>query len=317
MDDDVVRYLRLASWSLYPAVMMVLFFRVRGSASRWLLGIGLGLHAAAVCGLFPGLQRLLRREDWAMAFDYVPGIAAPVLMLVGALVPQPKLAEDAPIPPGAFPTPRAVPRSYWGFIGLSIVTLGVWWWIHFFQTTGELRRAMRTRGQEQAARDAGAWLVLLLVITVLSGIGTAMTRLSIEAPYGRSGRTSDFYELVVPTVRAGVFTIFATGVFWCLYMRAVDAARQANDPRRESRAGFGVLVGFTLPLNLAVSILSCCSSELATILTVVTGLALLVLSLMLLYVVIEAANRVWTQVPAVSEAAPHGGSPLPRVPPRW
>ena len=310
--------MQLIGWSLLLPVLMAVFFRVKRRASRWVLGVGLGVQASMASGLAPRLARLLDEplgREWSLTIEAAFGAIAAVLLLVGVLLPQPPPREDDPVPARQFPMEPGRERSYWALIGLSIVTLGVWWWVHFFMTTGELRRKMRTRGQDQAARDAGAWLVLLLVVSVIGAVGSTLS-VALHKPFDTRWAIDDhFYGVLAPVAQSSVFMTFALGMFWCLYMQAVAAAREASGLPREGRVAFGLLLGFSLPLHVAMSILNCWPDMLVW--SAVAGLVLLPLALTLLYVVVSAANRVWTEVPVLDPAIPCAQLRPGEAPAQW
>ena len=187
-------------------------------------------------------------------------------------------------------------RSAESVIGLSIITLSIYFWVYLFKTLGEIKNTFTFDAQETNPDRLRpiliVWLVVTIVIVITSFVSGLITGIAGEAIgyppklFGYARGTIEFY------VFEGIFTIVSTALFvafWYSFVKLIETCQKKGGMVSLNRTTFWILIAINAVVDFAAIGVT---SGAYLILIALFGLLVF---LVLLYLTVEQVNRLWTE----------------------
>ncbi|MCK4352318.1 DUF4234 domain-containing protein [candidate division WOR-3 bacterium] len=171
-------------------------------------------------------------------------------------------------------------RSFGKVIGLSIITLGIYFWVYLFKTLIEMESAFTFTYQEIAPKKVRVLLIVYLVITgtlAIIGFGVGLKN-SLETLY-YSDALSDFYTW---KIISNFISMLVTVAFWVPFVKLIEVCQTKRKITPLDKGIMWILLTVIVVLPFA---------------SIVGTKALMLLnlpvSLIFLYMIVKQVNRIW------------------------
>ncbi len=175
-------------------------------------------------------------------------------------------------------------------IGLSIITLSIYFWVYLFKTLREMKNTFTFDAQETNPDRLRPVLIVWLVVTIVIVITGFITGVAIGySPqlFGYAPKTMGFYiwEVISTIISTALFI-----AFWSSFVKLIEVCQKKGRMVPLNRTPFWTLIAISAVSDFAAAI--GVTSRAYLILVIVVSL---VVSLVLLYLTVEQVNRIWTE----------------------
>lgn len=180
-------------------------------------------------------------------------------------------------------------RSFGKVLGLSIVTLGIYFLVYLFKTLNEMETAL-TFTQEEGGNTLSpqkvrvlliVYLVLTIILSFVVGIGTGIRDL-LEHSGSLEVSSGVRMEKIVTTIISAFLTI----MFWVLFVNLIESCHR----KREIVPINKEVLWLLLTVMIVLSFASIIGSGAVTMALMVIDIPI---SLVFIYLVVEQVNRIW------------------------
>ncbi len=170
-------------------------------------------------------------------------------------------------------------RSFGKIIGLSIVTLGIYFWVYLFKTLNEMENVFTFTLQELAPRKVRVFLIIYLITSVI------LTIVSIVSMNGLENGCYSEITLVWKIISNSISAILSI-LFWVSFVKLIEDCQLKREITPLTKEIIWVLLTVTIALPFA-SIIG------MSIGTKVLSLLNISVSLVFLYMIVKQINRIW------------------------
>ncbi|GAG51734.1 unnamed protein product, partial [marine sediment metagenome] len=192
---------------------------------------------------------------------------------------EPKYVTPTVTKPEAVTKVKGKVRTFWTVLGLSIVTLGIYFWVYLFKTVREMENAFTFDAQETNPDKVRPILIAYLIVTILLGLINVGIAVSAGAR-GYASRTTGFY---IWQVFSNIISMLLFIAFWSSLVKLIEVCQKKQGMAPLNRSGFWTLIAVIVVISLAS--------------IGITSLAYLnlIVTLVFLYLIVKQVNRIWTE----------------------
>lgn len=262
---------------------LALFHRLKASRARWSLGASMFL--VLIHEVIFATLRVSYQSDAIFTLSRGAWLLSTALIIASVLFwwETPRASPKGPV--AARPGRR---RSFWKVLILSAITFSVYYWVYLFRSIREMSGAPHAGEQRQITKDARAWLLLHLILSiVIPALGALLHVFWLL----ERGRWSTRWPQEVAHVysRSSVVAVVVFVVFWSHYVRLVRATGDALKRPRPVNRALWVLLGLVAAVNVATAVSLLWRLRPSTLLSFLP----MPLFFVFLYLVVRDTNSLW------------------------
>ena len=174
-------------------------------------------------------------------------------------------------------------RSFGKIIGLSIITLGIYFWVYLFKTLSEMEKAFTFTSQELALRKVRVFLIVYLITSIILAIVGIGFRNCLENVCCLE--ISSGWKII-----SNIILAILSIVFWVSFVKLIEVCQIKREITPLSKEIIWILLTVIVVLPFASIIGTNTGTNIGT---KVLSLLNISVSLVFLYMIVKQINRIW------------------------